>query len=64
MKAKDNVKDNKKKVLFRNSQFLMALQFCSYSLLLKNTVQLFRIDRNMCWRDRNHRDKEIIALDK
>lgn len=43
IKAKDKVKDNKKKVLFRNSQFLMALQFCSNSLLLKSTVQLFRV---------------------
>lgn len=43
IKSQDEVKDNKKKVLFRNSQFLMALQFCSNSLLLIGTVQLFRV---------------------
>lgn len=39
----NKVKDNKK-VLFRNSQFLMALQFCSSTLLLTSTVQLLRAE--------------------
>lgn len=49
--GKTESKTKKKNVLFRNSQFLMALQFCSHSLLLKkkkktqNTVQLFRGSR-------------------
>lgn len=58
IKAEDKVKDKKKKVLFRNSQFLMALQFCSNSLLLKSTVQLFRVITER----KRGREKEI-ALD-
>lgn len=34
-----------KKVLFRNSQFLMALQFCSNTLLRTSSVQLLPLQK-------------------
>ena len=49
----------KKKVLFRNSQFLMALHFCSNSLLLKSTVQLLRVSTER----KRGREKKKKALD-
>lgn len=42
--TKQSERQQKGFILFRNSQFLMALQFCSSTLLLTSTVQLLRAE--------------------
>lgn len=42
--TKQSERQQKGFILFRNSQFLMPLQFCSSTLLLTSTVQLLRAE--------------------